>query len=150
MIRNFIAVRVQVAIRFLRQARNFTAVAQYLSRLQVAGAITEEQLALERQQLAGPMLGQTVVELCTGISMLSEIVLCEVEGAQSSIDLLQALKPELKVRVASIDSLLADGLPGSALVLTSYAAQREQLIDAGYPSGLIVSEQELLSVFGVY
>ena len=150
MVRNFIAVRVQVAIRFLKQAHNFTAAAQYLSRLQVAGAITEEQLAAERQQLAGPMLGQTVVELCTGISMLNEIILCDVEGAQSSVDLLRALKPDLRVRLASIESLLAEALPGSALVLTSYAAQRERLIEAGYPSGLVVSEQDLLSVFGVY
>jgi glycosyltransferase involved in cell wall biosynthesis len=150
MIRNFIAVRVQVAIRFLKKARNFTAAAQYLSRLQAAGAISDEQLALERQQLAGPMLGQTIVELCTGISMVSEIVLCDVEGAQSSVDLLRTLKPQLPVRLASMAALLADVLPGSALVLTSYAEQRERLIEAGYPSGLVVSEQELLSVFGVY
>lgn len=150
MIRGFIAVRVQVAIRFLKQARNFTAAAQYLTRLQVAGAITVEQLASERQQLAGPMLGQTLVELCTGISMLSEIVLCDVEGAQSSVDLLRTLKPELRVRLTSLDSLLADSLPSSALVVTSYAVQRDRLIEAGYPSGLVVSEQELLSVFGVY
>lgn len=150
MIRNFIAVRVQVAIRFLKQGRNFTAAAQYLSRLQVAGAITEEQLAAERQQLAGPMLGQSIVELYCGISMLSELVLCDVEGAQSSVDLLRVLKPDLPVRLASLESMLAGELPGSALVLTSYAAQRERLIEAGYPSGLVVSEQELLSVFGVY
>jgi glycosyltransferase involved in cell wall biosynthesis len=150
MIRNFIAVRVQVAIRFLKQARNFTAAAQYLSRLQVAGAISDDLLAAERQQLAGPMLGQTIIELCSGISLLSEVVLCDVEGAQSSIDMLRALKPELSVHVASLESLLVDGLPAAALVLTSYPAQRERLIEAGYPSGLVVSEQELLSVFGVY
>jgi len=150
MIRNFIAIRVQVAIRFLKTARNFTAATQYLSRLQVAGAMTEAQLASERQQLAGPMLGQTIVELCTGISMLSEIVLCDVEGAQSSVELLRVLKPELRVRLASVASLLADAVTESALILTSYAEQRDRLIEAGYPSGLIVSEQELLSVFGVY
>jgi len=82
--------------------------------------------------------------------MLSELVLCDVEGAQSSVDLLRVLKPDLPVRLASLESMLAGELPGSALVLTSYAAQRERLIEAGYPSGLVVSEQELLSVFGVY
>jgi hypothetical protein len=96
------------------------------------------------------MFGQTVVELCSGISMVNEIILCDVEGAQSSVDLLRALKPDLRVRLASIESLLAEAWPGSALVLTSYPAQRERLIEAGYPSGLVVSEQDLLSVFGVY
>lgn len=150
MIQRFMAIRVQVAIRFLKQARNFTAAAQYLSRLQAAGAITEQSLASERQQLVAPMLGQTVVELYTGISMVNELVLCDVEGAQSTVDLLQILKPELRVRLASLESLLADAVTNSSLVLTSYAAQRDRLIEAGYPSGLVVSEQELLSVFGVY
>ncbi len=150
MIANFMAVRIQVAIRFLREARKFTAAAQYLTRLQVAGAITEEKLALQRRELAGLMLGQTIVEVCTGISLLNEVVLCDVESAQSLVALLRLLRAELPVRVVSMDSLRAGALPGSALVVTSYSAQRDQLIAAGYPSGLLVCEQELLNVFGVY
>lgn len=149
-ITNFMAVRVQVAIRFLKQARKFTAAAQYLTRLQVAGAINEDKLDPQRKELAGLMLGQTIVDLCTGISILSEVVLCDVESAPSLVSLLRLLKPELPIRVVSMEYLLAGDLPKAALLVTSYAEQREQVVAAGFPSGLAISEQELLSVFGVY
>lgn len=150
LIQSFIGVRLKVAVRFLKKGRNFTAAAQYLSRIQVCGGMSEQEVAAERKEIVGPMLGQSVVELCTGISMIREVVLCDVEGAQSSVALLRAFKPDLPVRVTTADALIGDGLPTQALVLTSYASQRDRLIGAGQPSGLVVSEQELLSVFGVY
>lgn len=149
-ITKFMSVRMQVAVRFLKQARKFTSAAQYLTRLQVAGAITDEKLAPQRKELAGLMLGQTIIDVYEGISILDKVVLCEVESAQSLLALLRLLKPDLEVRVVSMDALLSGALPPSALVVTSYPAQRDRLIAAGQPSGLVVSEQELLSVFGVY
>ncbi len=150
MIQAFIGVRMSVALRFFKMERKFVAAMQTLSRLQACGGLTDDQINAERKSLIAPMLTQTVLELCSGVASISELVLCDLGEAPSAVDMFQALKPGFPVRIQTEAALLESGMPATAMVMTASAEQRDRLIAGGFPSGLVVSEQELLRVLAVY
>lgn len=148
MIGEFIRTRLYVALRLLvAEKKDFISAHELFLRLLAGGGIPENEAADFRLFLTQRAAAQSLVETFDAVSGLECIVLYRVSDSSVVEALLKEVRDGLPVRQLSDGEMYGLQDKGRRLVLVGNNMERERLLKAGYPGGLVVVEHDLVSQF---
>ena len=146
-INRFVASRMKVALKLLLAKQDYLGAFDTLVRLLPWNYLREEESGRYRKLLPLRAAAQAIVATFDAVTTLRQVGLYRIADSEKLVSLLKQVRKNLPI------VSLPDGNPGAAtdkdriLVVTRNATDREDLVQAGFGTGLIVVETELLSQF---
>jgi glycosyltransferase involved in cell wall biosynthesis len=147
MIDRFMMVRLLVALRHLSYRKDFISANEVFFRLLSCGAIPDAEVSGYSQFLAPRAAAQSLIETFEAITRLDHICLYHVHDPTETEKLLKELREDLPVEVLTDGAMRKMADKEKALVLAGGEAERQKLLKAGVPDGLVIVEGELVSQF---
>jgi glycosyltransferase involved in cell wall biosynthesis len=147
MIGEHIANRFAIALRHLAAEKDFISANELLWRLLMYGTISASDGEGYRRFLPPRAAAQSLIETFDAIASVESIGLYSVSDHKIVLSLLKGIREDLPVEVLSDDAISRMKNKDGVLVLVGNNAAREKLLQAGFKSGLVIVESNLVSQF---
>ena len=149
LIAQFIDRRLSGAADVLRMNRNWRGAYEYLIRLRARGAVpgAESERVDGELQLRSRAAIQAFVDIFVAMSALGGVAVTGFADPVAAVDRIHDQLADVDVCVLGPDPAVGIADPARMLVLAGPLADRAALVAAGYLTGLILSEADLLRQF---
>jgi glycosyltransferase involved in cell wall biosynthesis len=147
MVQDFVNTRMRVALRLLIQFRGYLSAYEVLVRLQANARVSEAALAEYRGFLIGRAALDAFIRTFHAVTGARVLGLFRVDAPQNVGALIDEIEPNIPVEVLDHVDVSPIVDKDRYFVLCGGAHHRQALIDAGFPSGQVWSEADLIREF---
>jgi glycosyltransferase involved in cell wall biosynthesis len=147
MINQFMAARLFMAFHHMLNRKDFIGANEVFARLLLCGTLPEAEVSRYSRLLPPRAAAQSLIETFAAMTGLKRIDLYRVSDLTGTIKLLKELREDLPVKALTDDAIRKSEDKEKALVLAGGEAERQKLLKAGFPDGLVIVEGELVSQF---
>ena len=135
------------AMRCLIASKDFIGANDVFVRLLSCGAIPSAEVSYYSQLLASRAALQSLIETVDAITKLERIGLYCVSDLNAVTILIKEMRPDLPISILSDGAINKLKNEDTMLILAGSDQERKKLIEAGFRSGLVIVEQELVPLF---
>lgn len=147
MIGEFISTRLSLAMGLLVGEKDFIGASELFLRLLSHGVVGDDKISDYRQFRAPRAAAQSLIEIFDAMTGLERIGLYRASDSKAVTALFKEIRPNLPIRVLSDGAISKIKDKDTILILVGGDPEREKLIEAGFRSGLVIVERELVSQF---